>query len=705
MSARSRLRLHRASIAALVIGLIGGGLVSAAVAHTVSSDGDKLLVERAGETSTIVGTLVSSVQSSLATVAAATSASADRGSAFEAVASSPAGTTFTGMALLQRQGAAVTVTARHGSLLALPASSATPVASVVQAATQPASGLVLTGFLGSGAQRHLGVLLGPPLAGPDSALYAEVALPAGTVVPSTDPSTADLDYGLYLGTETEAGLVFTNTTSRPISGTRAVVVSTPGSSAQPQPRLDTNPGGAASAAGDLVLVVGAKSPLVGSFESELPWIIIGIGLVIVVGFVALLEATLRRRDVALGLAATIERDASERERLQRQLQQTQRLESLGQLAGGVAHDFNNMLAIILSYAAFVEEEVGRAVADDAARWRPVQSDVQQIEKAAESAARLTHQLLAFARREIVDPRALSLNDLVLSMEELLRRTIGEHVILTTSLDPDLRAVNADRGQLEQVLVNLAVNARDAMPDGGTLHIDTANVAVDEEHAASRDALAPGEYVRLRVADTGKGMTKDVLARAFDPFYTTKPTGQGTGLGLATVYGVIGQAGGHAQIYSEDGLGTTVTALLPAVMEGADEHAAAASETRGGGGETVLVVEDETAILDVACRILTRNGYQVLSAASASDAIAVAEDRTAHIDLLLTDVVMPKMLGKEVATRVTALRPEVRVLFMSGYAEEVLATQGTLDAGVHLVEKPFSEAGLVAKVAEVLDGGD
>ncbi|MGZ4561647.1 MAG: ATP-binding protein, partial [Mycobacteriaceae bacterium] len=267
--------------------------------------------------------------------------------------------------------------------------------------------------------------------------------------------------------------------------------------------------------------------------------------------------------------------------------------------------------------------------------------------------------------------------------------------------PKLWPVVADPGQVEQVLVNLAVNARDAMPGGGTLSIDTRNIAVDEDYAAARPPLAPGRYVCVRVSDSGIGMTPDVLDQAFEPFFTTKPKGEGTGLGLATVYGIITQAGGYVQIYSEAGLGTTFTALLPATDQAVEPVERPTSPTGVHGGHTVLVVEDEDAMREVTRRILVRNGYTVLLAGSGADAIRLAEAHAGDIHVLLTDVVMPQMLGKEVAERIAELRPEARVLYMSGYAHPVLTSQGSLEEGVVLVEKPFTEAALLTRVRQVI----
>jgi PAS domain S-box-containing protein len=395
-----------------------------------------------------------------------------------------------------------------------------------------------------------------------------------------------------------------------------------------------------------------------------------------------------------------------RNQLQVQNQQAQRLEVLGRLAGGVAHDFNNLLAVILNYATFVAEELTAAIESPPGRpphLHAAQRDVGQIKRAAERASDLTHQLLAFARREAVQPRVLNLNEAVLAVEELLRRTLGEDMVLEAALPADLWPILADPGQVEQVLVNLAINARDAMPAGGILRIDTANVVVDADSVAGGSPARPGQHVRLRVSDSGTGMTPEVISHVFEPFFTTKAEAGGTGLGLATVYGIVTEAGGTIAITSEPGDGTTFTIMLPITEEDAAVIEEPQSYHRTPAGETVLVVEDQEALREVTERILTRNGYRVLTAANGPEALAIAaRPDSGDIHLLLTDVVLPKMPGKEVAQRVCAIRPDVEVLFMSGYAQPVLASQGRLEPGVALVDKPFSEADLIAKAALVLD---
>ncbi|MFC3735957.1 hybrid sensor histidine kinase/response regulator [Paractinoplanes deccanensis] len=388
---------------------------------------------------------------------------------------------------------------------------------------------------------------------------------------------------------------------------------------------------------------------------------------------------------------------ADRARVEAQLQRTQRLEGLGQLAGGVAHDFNNLIAVIANYATFIAE----AAAD--AGLTEIAGDAEQISKAAQRGADLTHQLLAFARREVIRPRPLNLNDVVTDIEQMLRRSIGEHITLDVRLAGNIPSVTADPGQIDQVLVNLAVNARDAMPRGGALTIETELQDVDENYAAGRPHLNPGRYVRMRVSDTGTGMPPEVIERAFEPFYTTKPAGQGTGLGLATVYGIVTAAGGDLNVYSEPGMGTTFTILLPTTDAApVDTEAPAESPDDVHRHGTILAVEDEPALRDVLLRILTGVGHQVLIAPDGPSALALAEAHEGPIDLLLTDVVMPHMLGKDLAERFAEIRPDSAVLFMSGYARPVLASQGTLDPDVTLVEKPFSKAQLLTAVQKSLE---
>jgi PAS domain S-box-containing protein len=397
-------------------------------------------------------------------------------------------------------------------------------------------------------------------------------------------------------------------------------------------------------------------------------------------------------------------DVGERESLARQLRQSQRLESLGELAGGVAHDFNNLLGVIMNYAGFVKEQLAGAATDGDLHWQESLRDLEQVEHAAQRAVRMTRQLLLFSRREITQAAIISVNDVVTDLQEMLSRTLGEHVLLDTALAGDVWPVAIDPGQLEQVIVNLTVNARDAMPDGGQITIDTANMTVDADFAANRPGILIGRYVRLRVSDTGTGMDEGTVERAFEPFFTTKPKGEGTGLGLATIYGIITQAGGRVQLYSEQGLGTTISIMLPATDETLTGMSPASTlMSPAGGHETILLVEDEDALRKVTGRMLSRNGYTVLAAPDGTEAINLASQHDGDIHLLLTDVIMPRTLGPEVAAKIVALRPAIHVLYISGYAQPVLGAHGTLDSGVALLEKPFTEPTLLAKIRDVLTG--
>ena len=387
----------------------------------------------------------------------------------------------------------------------------------------------------------------------------------------------------------------------------------------------------------------------------------------------------------------IGRDISERVQLEEQLRQAQRLEAVGRLAGGVAHDFNNVLTVIGGYteALLAQAENG-------------QEELEEIAAAAQRAATLTRQLLAFSRQQILEPRPLVVNDVVEGLAPMLRRLIGEDIELLTTLTPNLEPVLADAGQLEQVLVNLVVNARDAMPEGGRLTIQTANVELDEAYVAHHGDTTVGPHVLLSVGDEGTGMNADTLAHAFDPFYTTKPVGSGTGLGLATVYGIVKQSGGTIWVYSEPDEGTTIKIYLPTtdapVTKPQTETAPAAAPH---GSETILVAEDEESLRTLTARMLAQRGYEVITAETATDALAILEREPERIDLLLTDLVMPELSGRALAERVTALAPQIRVLFMSGYSDDTVTRSGNLEPGAAFLEKPFTSNQLATKVRETL----
>jgi PAS domain S-box-containing protein len=390
------------------------------------------------------------------------------------------------------------------------------------------------------------------------------------------------------------------------------------------------------------------------------------------------------------------RSETEHKRLEKELalNQSRRLESVGELAGGIAHDFNNLLSVIINYAELAEE----AISDP-----EIEEDVVQIQESAHRAAALTRQLLIFSRREIVKPVAVALNDILADVEKLLRRTIGEQITLNTHFAPDLRAVVADPGQIEQIVMNLAVNARDAMPEGGLLEIETTNVLIDDGYLRERsDGPAPGKYVLMTVSDSGTGMSSEVLARAFEPFFTTKGRTEGTGLGLATVYGIVKQAEGDIFIYSEPGHGTAVKIYLKASDATVEEWTAdQTTPPVSGAGQTILVVEDEAALRRLIERVLKEKGYSVLTRANAERALDVVEDDAIDIQLLLTDVVMPGMQGNELAELAHAIRPELKIILMSGYSEAIIARIDGHKGSFDLVDKPFTRAQLLNAVSTSL----
>jgi two-component system cell cycle sensor histidine kinase/response regulator CckA len=398
---------------------------------------------------------------------------------------------------------------------------------------------------------------------------------------------------------------------------------------------------------------------------------------------------------APGVLVYTVRDLTNQSRLEEQLAQSQKMDAVGQLAGGVAHDFNNLLTVIMSYSTLL--------LSDFEENDPRREDVQEISNAATRAAGLTSQLLAFSRKQLMEPRVISVNTVVSGIEKLLRRLLGEDVELATTLEPELYLINADPGQLEQVLINLAVNARDAMPDGGRLHITTSNTELSTDHSDRRLSAAPGKYVMVAVSDTGTGMTREVQQRVFEPFFTTKVQGKGTGLGLSTVYGIVKQSGGDVWIYSEPGVGTTFKVYFPRVAEG--EEAAPVREdahAATGGNETVLIVEDDASLRALSARILEGKGYTVLLARNGLEALAIAGGHDGIIDLVASDVVMPKMNGRPLVEKLLESRKGMSVLFMSGYTDDEVMRRGVIDGRTAFLQKPFTPAQFAKKVRDVLD---
>jgi PAS domain S-box-containing protein len=389
-------------------------------------------------------------------------------------------------------------------------------------------------------------------------------------------------------------------------------------------------------------------------------------------------------------------DITERKRLQAQLLQSQKMDSVGRLAGGVAHDFNNLLGVITGYGELLQKKL-----PDEPQLKKY---VRDILRAAERAAGLTRQLLAFSRKQVLQPLILDLNSVVAEMEKMLRRLIGEDVQLVTVFDDRLRRVQADPGQIEQVLMNLAVNARDAMPRGGRLTIETANVDLDAAYGRSRPGVTPGPHVMLAVSDTGHGMDPEVLSHVFEPFFTTKELGKGTGLGLATVHGIVKQSGGHIFVYSEPEHGTTFKVYLPCLeaVETVVETPPAQEAKLQRGSETILLVEDEESLRSIVREILEASGYTVIEARHAGHALEIAEGHSTPIHLLMTDVVMPGLSGSELVVRLAASHAETRVLYMSGYTDDAVVLHGVLAADVAFLQKPFTAEALARKVREVLD---
>ncbi|MHB8910114.1 MAG: PAS domain S-box protein [Syntrophales bacterium] len=387
------------------------------------------------------------------------------------------------------------------------------------------------------------------------------------------------------------------------------------------------------------------------------------------------------------------RAEEEKTKLESQLRQAQKMESVGRLAGGVAHDFNNMLSVILGYAELIR---ARLTDDD-----PLLKEIQAIEKAAGHSRDVTRQLLALSRKQIIEPRLLNLNDLIASSQNTLSRLIGEDIDLRFYPDKNLHLINFDPTQVDQILVNLVVNARDAMPDGGKLTIETINIRLDDAYCRKHLGFKPGQYVLLALSDDGVGMDKELQSHLFEPFFTTKEVGEGTGLGLATVYGMVKQNGGFINVYSEPGQGSTFKIYIPSVGEVEKKREETEEVPMAYGTGIVLLVEDEEMVREIAQEILEEIGYTVLSAATPQEAVFLCEDEDTVIDLLLTDVVMPGMSGKELKKAIEVIRPGIKVLFMSGYTANVIAHRGVLEKGVHFIQKPFSMKDLAQKVREAI----
>ena len=680
-------------LAALVLGLALLSL-SRAANHR---DEQRLITLQAQDAKTAFTALIGQIESSMSSVGSVAAATDSTPQAMDRLAASdPAVGIFSAIETLHRSvGGIMSVTSKRGTPSApLPGLGGSKGHALDEVIAH--GGFSILGFFGSGQGRRLAVAEGAPLVPNTYVVYAELPLPAGTTIPSSFPN---LKYALYTGTNTNAPVLIATTKSLPLSGqvvSQLVDLNDLDSNTLPKSGDST-----------LLFVVSISGSVLGSLSDALPWILGGIALLAGLMVVFVFEATSRRKDQALALVDVLEHKNIEldrvideqaeaertRVRLEGELRQAQRMEAVGRLAGGVAHDFNNLLAVIINYGDFIAEGLAK---DD-----PLQEDVAEVRKAARRAADLTRQLLVFSRRDLVTPSVLDVNDSITNLLNLLRRTLGEEIALNTVLAPDLPRVLADPGELEQVLVNLAVNSRDAISGSGAITIETSEQVLDEEASRAHADLSPGRYVRISVTDTGCGMTPEVSSQIFEPFFTTKGPGAGTGLGLSTVYAIANRYGGCVTVYSEVDVGTTFKVYFPATDEQAQSEVVESKPSDPQKtGETVLLVEDEDAVRAACRRILERAGFNVLEASSGPQALA--EMSGASIDLLLTDVVMPGGLtGRELAQSLQENRPGLKVLFMSGYNADAIATRGILEPGVAVVEKPFTTSDLLSKVHEVL----
>jgi signal transduction histidine kinase len=683
---------------AVVVGALVLGLGMFALSRAANHRDEKRLVTlQAQDSRTAFVSLIGQMESSMSSVGAVAAATDSNSAAMQRIATAdPSVGIFSAIVVLQRSPSGVVeVTNRRGDPSApLPGLGGTKGVALAKVIDQ--GGFSVLGFFGSGENRRLAIAEGAPLVPTGFVVYGELPLPEGTIVRSSFPN---LQYALYTGSGTASPVLISTTKTLPLRGdvvSQLVDLNNLDSSSVGKPGDST-----------VLFVVSISGSVLGTLSGDLPWILAGVALLagLLVAFV--LEATSRRKDQAVALVEVLEHKNNEldrviaeqaeaervRVRLEGELRQAQRMEAVGRLAGGVAHDFNNLLAVILNYGDFIKDGLGQ---DD-----PLQADVAEVRKAARRAADLTRQLLVFSRRDLVTPSVLEVNDAINNLLNLLHRTLGEEIALQTVLAPELPRVLADPGELEQVLVNLAVNARDAIAGSGTITVETSEQVIDEDAARAHADLSAGRYVRISVTDSGCGMTQEVAGQVFEPFFTTKAPGAGTGLGLSTVYAIANRYGGCVTVYSEVGVGTTFKVYLPATddvaVPDADETPSNAVPT---SGETVLLVEDEDAVRNACRRILERAGFNVLEASNGHQALAELQEES--IDLLLTDVVMPGgVSGRELADSLRKNRPGLKVLFMSGYNADTIATRGILDPGVAVVEKPFTTSDLLLKVHEVL----
>jgi signal transduction histidine kinase len=684
------------------IAVVGATFVLAGGMFTLSRnvtqrDDQRLVVLQAQSIKTAVTALIAQIDSTMSSVGSVAAATNGDPAALGRLASADASVDiFAAVAILHRSPTGtVTVTGQRGS----PSASLPGLSGIIGQRLSRViahGGVDILGFFGHGKTRRLALAAGAPEVPGGYVVYAEVPLPQGTMFQSGVPG---LQYALYDGHTDASPVLFSTTTNLPLSGHRvyqSVDMDNLYSTSKPKAGDDS-----------LLFVVSSTKSAAGVLSGLLPWILAGVAVLagLLVAFVV--EVVYRRKDQAFNLVTDLENKNRELDRaleeqalaeqarvhLETELRQAQRLEAVGRLAGGVAHDFNNLLAVVLTYGDFIAEELPPD--------HPLQGDVAEIRKAAGRGADLTRQLLVFSRRDLINPSVLDVNATITDLLNLLQRTLGEEIVLQPVLAAQLPRILADPGELEQVLVNLAVNARDAIDGGGSITVETSEQEIDEDAARAHAEVRVGRYVRIAVTDTGCGMTPEVVEQIFEPFFTTKGPGEGTGLGLSTVYGIANRYGGFVTVYSEIGVGTTFKVYLPATDDSPDSvepdgPASIAIPT----GETVLLVEDEEAVRRACQRILEKAGYRVLVASSGSQALAELSDEP--VDLLLTDVVMPGGLsGRDLAQRLQLDQPDLPVLFMSGYNADAIATRGILDPGITVVEKPFTSSDLLGKVRGLL----
>ena len=702
---------HSGRLVALVLlaGLLASVVLSLLTNDVVHRSQRSLLMNQSSLSASTIGSLVGQIRSSLDAVVLVAVATGGDVAAIKKVAGMPAMQGYSSLVVLGQTNGTWTpavVVRPAGVSLTEPAAAMRQMLQAI-----PSHGLGVIGLVGSGAARTIAIADRP--AGADQyEIYVELPLVAASAASSSSKSQPfrDLDFALYLHDSEQADNLLTASTSRlPLTGTRAAVRLDVSGQTNSPAVLSARPADTTGPPEDLLMVFSPKGPLGGSLAADLAWIslLAGVTLSFVAagGFALILRSRTRALDLISEMQvstemrnrAVAERAEAEgqRNRLEGQLRQAQRLEAVGQLAGGIAHDFNNLLAVILNFGHFVL----LALHD-----HPAEDDVKEMIHAAEQAANLTRQLLVFSRKDVVRPEAVDLNTVIDGTVRLLGRTLGEHIDLRLHLDPQLPAVEADTGGLEQVLMNLAVNARDAMAEGGSITISTSVAVIDDSYTDAHVGAAPGTHVLLEVSDTGCGMSPELTLRIFEPFFTTKASGVGTGMGLATVYGIVSRFGGHISVYSEENIGTVFKIWLPAISRPAVTQLLpeARSIAEDGRGQTILLVEDEPAVRRAARRILESAGYGVVEAADGSEAMeAFAKSVPAAV---VSDVVMPGGIsGKGLVDQFHSVVPDLPVLFMSGYTADIITARGVLDDNVLLIQKPFSADTLLDGVRQALIG--